>query len=367
MLILAGAGSGKTRVITHRIAHLVLERGVAPERILAVTFTNKAAERDARAGRAPPRAAGRCGLDRAPSTRCACGSSGARRRRPACRPASSSSTRTTSSPSVQGGDARARPLGEAPPAAAAPLAHLRAQERRPSRRERRTTRGIGASLTAASSRSATTRASRAASALDFDDLLLRRVGASSPRTQAVRDAWQRRFRYVLVDEYQDTNRAQYELVRLLAGARRQPHASSATRTSRSTRWRGADIAQHPRLRARLPGRAGRSASRRTTARRQAILDVAWRPRRPQRRAARARRCGPSEPGGEPVRVHEAVDEFDEAAWVVERIARACAGSGRGWPSSSARTPRAGSSRRRSCARASPTSSSAASASTSGRR
>src|SRR6185503_13332611 len=56
----------------------------------------------------------------------------------------------------------------------------------------------------------------AAHALDFDDLLLRTV-ALLEEDLAVREAYQRRFRYVLVDEYQDTNRTQYDLVRHLAG------------------------------------------------------------------------------------------------------------------------------------------------------
>ena len=99
------------------------------------------------------------------------------------------------------------------PAAANPLPHLRAQELRPRTGGRR--RAPSRRTPSPASPSATG-SLLAAGALDFDDLLLKSV-ALLQGDAAARERWQRRFRYLLVDEYQDTNDAQYELVRLLAG------------------------------------------------------------------------------------------------------------------------------------------------------
>jgi len=80
---------------------------------------------------------------------------------------------------------------------------------------------------------------RKANALDFDDLLLEAVRLLREATE-VRDRYQRRFEYILVDEYQDTNRPQYELMRLLAGARHNLCVVGDEDQSIYS-WRGADI------------------------------------------------------------------------------------------------------------------------------
>src|ERR1700758_411683 len=76
-------------------------------------------------------------------------------------------------------------------------------------------------------------------ALDFDDLLLRAVEVLR-RSDEARGAWQRRFRYLHVDEYQDTNRVQYDLLRLLAGS--HPNLCVVGDEDQSIyRWRGAEV------------------------------------------------------------------------------------------------------------------------------
>ncbi len=80
---------------------------------------------------------------------------------------------------------------------------------------------------------------RKANALDFDDLLLEAVRLLKSVAQ-VRDYYNRRFQYLLIDEYQDTNRPQYELMRMLAGERHNVCAVGDEDQSIYS-WRGADI------------------------------------------------------------------------------------------------------------------------------
>jgi DNA helicase-2/ATP-dependent DNA helicase PcrA len=157
-----------------------------------------------------------------------------------------------------------------------------------------------------------------AGAVDFDDLLLRAV-LLLEKTPDVRERYRARFRYLLVDEYQDTNAVQYQLVRQLAG-----EAGNVTVVGDEDQsiysWRGADIRNILDFEKDFPGaRVLRLEHNYRSA--QAILDVAS-----GLVANNLNRKGKTliatKTGGDPVRLRRCSDEFEEAAFVVERIAAA---------------------------------------------
>jgi DNA helicase-2/ATP-dependent DNA helicase PcrA len=214
VLVIAGAGSGKTRVLTHRIAHLLSAHGVKPPEILAITFTNRAAgemrERVEHLIGAPARAAW------VMTFHAACG-------RILRREAQRLGYRSTFTIYDQADQLRLvkRCLEEL--------------ERDP---KRFTPRGIHGQISNAKNTLVGPEeyASRVASfydqtvadvyqlyqrrlfesnAVDFDDMLFLTVDVLERFPEAL-ERWQKAFRYVLVDEYQDTNHAQYRLLQLLA-------------------------------------------------------------------------------------------------------------------------------------------------------
>ncbi len=308
VLILAGAGSGKTRVITHRIAHLVLEKGVPSDRILAVTFTNKAAgEMKARA----EKLLGGSTLSSWISTFHSFCVRVLRRDGAALGLAPGFVIYDEDDQTAAVREAlRALDLSEKLHPPRRLLSRISA--RKNSGRDQDEPEAFGVFDRVAERYHEIL---RAAGAVDFDDLLLRTV-ALFEEHEAVRDAYRRRFRYVLVDEYQDTNRAQYELVRHLAGP-----AGNLTVVGDEDQsiysWRGADIDNILDFESDFPGaRVFRlEENYRST---QAILDTASSlVARNERRKGKTLRA--VRPAGEPVRLHEAADEFEEATSVVERI------------------------------------------------
>jgi DNA helicase-2/ATP-dependent DNA helicase PcrA len=214
LLIVAGAGSGKTRVLTHRIAYLLAEREVAPGEILAITFTNKAA------GEMASRVATLVGDRRARAMWVMTFHSACVRilRREAARfgyPSSFSIYDSADSQRLMAMvcrelelDARQYP----PKSMAAQVSNLKNEL-------------IDYESFAANARGAREKALAeayteyqrrlvAAGAMDFDDLIMVTVNLFQAFPE-VSEAYRRRFRHVLVDEYQDTNHAQYALVREL--------------------------------------------------------------------------------------------------------------------------------------------------------
>jgi len=318
LLVLAGAGSGKTRVITHRLAWLIAQ-GVAPHSILAVTFTNKAADQmRERAGRllAGPgqaaadvwiatfhsfcarllrREAPRLGLprnftifdeeDQIAAVKLAVAESGQDEK---------AMTPRAALERISG----AKNIGVTPA-----MAEAEARDARD--------RAFARIFAAYNQRL------RSAQALDFDDLLLRALDVLRDHPDA-RAAWSERFRYLHVDEYQDTNRQQYEILRLLSGSDGNLCVVGDEDQSIYS-WRGANLEHILRFEQDFPG-ARIVKLEKNYRSRQAILDaagavVAHNQRRIGKTLQATRGAGP------PVRFYEAQDAGGEAEWVAEELAR----------------------------------------------
>jgi len=245
LLLLAGAGSGKTRVITHRIAHLIEAHRVPGPCLLAVTFTNKAA--DEMRQRVQALLGGRTSSE-SPlvSTFHSFCVRMLRRDGDALADLRNGFTRKFTiyddddQVSVMKSIFRGLGLDEK-------FMQYRAVTSWISNKKSK--KETPAEVYASSTEQKTSQLAsiyeqyesrlRQANALDFDDLLLESVRLLA-NADFLREQYNRRFEFVMIDEYQDTNRSQYELIQLLTGARKNL-AVVGDEDQSIYGWRGADI------------------------------------------------------------------------------------------------------------------------------
>jgi len=238
VLILAGAGSGKTRVLTHRIAWLIRSLGVSPHEVLAFTFTNKAAaSMRERLGRllGGPISSMWIGTFHATCVRIlrASGSARGLDRNFVIYDSDDQETlmrRILADLSL--GDKEFRPR-----AILSKISNIKNRLITPEA-YRKVTQTYHEELVA-KIYDQYQKALKKAQALDFDDLIGETVCLLA-ESEAVREQYARRFRYVHVDEYQDTNGPQYELIRHLASVHRNLCVVGDDDQS-IYGWRGADI------------------------------------------------------------------------------------------------------------------------------
>ncbi|RWR05792.1 DNA helicase PcrA [Siminovitchia fortis] len=239
LLIMAGAGSGKTRVLTHRVAYLMLEKGVNPYNILAITFTNKAArEMKDRIGKIIGTGAQdvwistfhsmcvrmlRRDIDRLGYNR------------------NFSILDTTDQLSVIKGVLKDKNIDPKKFDARALLGSIsNAKNELITPEEYAKEAGGYYDRIVSDVYTEYQRRLRRNHSLDFDDLIMVTIQLFE-RVPEVLEYYQRKFHYIHVDEYQDTNRAQYMLVKLLA--ERFENLCVVGDSDQSIyRWRGADIA-----------------------------------------------------------------------------------------------------------------------------
>ena len=315
LLVLAGAGSGKTRVITHRIAWLIEHDGVAPWRILAVTFTNKAAaEMRVRlekmvGGRASDVAMGtfhslcarmlrRDGEAIGLPTGFAIydADDQARVIKGLLRDDDLPATGATKPSTILGAISRAKNDG---------LTLDQLEDQAVTHHER---------LIAGYARRYAAELKRL-EALDFDDLLIEglRLLQEAP---AVAERYQSKWQYLHVDEYQDTNRIQYAWIRELA-AKHGNLCVVGDDDQSIYSWRGADIRNILDFERDWP-KAEVIALEQNYRSTQSILDAAHGVVS-NNLGRKAKRLWTDKAGGLPIAVYGGFDAEDEAAWIVRRI------------------------------------------------
>ncbi len=324
LLILAGAGSGKTRVITHRIAYLIGAHGVAPWQILALTFTNKAAEE---MRLRVEKLLGASSQEVWVSTfHAAC----ARMLR---RDIEHLGRHTRSFVILDAADQSSlikeclrqlniSPDRYAPQAIAGRISRLKNQLI------------LAEQFAAGAQNFGFEEAVRRVyqlyqkklveqNALDFDDLLMQTVQLFEEVPEVLR-YYQQKFRYILVDEYQDTNHAQYRIIRLLAAEHR--HLCVVGDDDQSIYgWRGADISNILSFERDYPDCAvvKLEENYRST---QSILKAAGEVI-DKNTARKGKRLWTQREAGEKLTYFEAVDETQEAALICQMIRRLRASAG----------------------------------------
>ncbi len=320
LLILAGAGSGKTRVITYRIAYLIGDGHAEPDNVLAVTFTNKAA------GEMRERVEALIGADSRGvwlSTFHALCARLLRREAPKIG-LSRDFVIYDSSDQVALVKQIEKELGiddkfVPPRQALSRISHLRNRMEGPD-----TLRGSynirDEQIAKIFERYVTSL--RDSNALDFDDLLLKTVELFETSEQA-REFYARKFRYVMIDEYQDTNRPQYMLIRRLAEIHRNLAVVGDPDQS-IYKWRGADLRNILDFETDFPEAATVRLEQnyRST---QVILDAASAVIR-QNRNRKDKRLWTDRQGGSRIVSFRGNDELEEADFIVRTIKQARAES-----------------------------------------
>ncbi|MGH7524934.1 MAG: ATP-dependent helicase [Gemmatimonadales bacterium] len=321
ILVIAGAGSGKTRVLTARIAHLIETHRVAPQRIFAVTFTNKAAgEMKRRIGELLSRDPGGLWIGTFHSL------SARLLRREATHLGFSREFTIYDEDDRLGLIRRImaeqdHPVRLFPPRLIQNLVSAAKNRMQTASELEASAPNDAATRVAADVYHRMQAALLRANAMDFDDLMLHPLALFNQHPDVLQ-RWRERFDFLLVDEFQDTNRAQYELIRRLGQGHRNVFGVGDEDQS-IYGWRGADLRNLRDLQVDF-GTA-----------RVVKLEENYRSTRPILDAANAvithnagriaKTLRTRRPGGESIVMLAAADERDEAEWIAGELGRRISG------------------------------------------